>query len=74
MNYPAGSRFEQFRLACGLSSEGEERQVCMLLYYMGEVAEETLVLTGISSKDRNKYESVMAKFDTYFKVRKNINF
>ena len=63
-------RFKQFRLAFGLSSEGEEQQVCALLYCMGEGAEDTLVLTGISSEDTKKYQAVMAKFDTFFKVRK----
>ena len=67
-------RFEQFRLASGLSSEDEERQVCALLYCMGEGAEDTLVSTGISSEDRKKYQAVMAKFDTFFKVRKNVIF
>ena len=41
---------------------------------MGEGAEDTLVLTGISSEDRKKYQAVMAKFDTFFKVRKNVIF
>ena len=63
-------RFEQFRLAFGLSSEGEERQVCALLYCMGEGAEDTLVSTGISSEDRKKYQAVMAKFDTFLRSEK----
>ena len=67
-------RFEQFRLASGLASESEERQVSTLLYCMGEAAEDTLSSTNISSEDRKKFESVMAKFDTFFKVRKNVIF
>ena len=35
---------------------------------MGEGAEDTLVLTGISSEDRKKYQAVMAKFDTFFRL------
>ena len=58
-------RFEQFRLTSGLSSEGEERQVCAFLYCMGEGAEDTLALTGISSEDRKKYQAVMANL-THF--------
>ena len=41
---------------------------------MGEGAEDTLALTGVSSEDRKKYQAVMAKFDTFFKVRKNVIF
>ena len=67
-------RFEQFRLASGLTSESEERQVSTLLYCMGEAVEDTLSSTNISSKDRKKYESVMTKFDTFFNVRKNVIF
>ena len=63
-------RFEQFRLVSGLLSEGEERQVCKLLYCMGEGAEDTLVSTGISSEDRKKYQAVMAKFDTFLRSEK----
>ena len=63
-------RFEQFRLVSGLSSEGKEQQVCVLLYCMGEGAEDTLALTGISSEDRKKYQAVMAKFDTFLRSEK----
>ena len=42
-------RFEQFRSVSGLSSKGEERQVCVLLYCMGEEAEDTLASIGICS-------------------------
>ena len=67
-------RFEQFRLASGPASEGEERQVSTLLYCMGEAVENTLSSTNISSEDRKKYESVMAKFNTFFNIRKNVIF
>ena len=36
------SRFEQYRLASGLSKESAERQVSSLLYCMGEDAEAVL--------------------------------
>ena len=69
-------RFEQFRLAAGLSTEGDEKQVSTLhvLYYMGEDAEDTLTSTNISSADWKKYDSVIGKFDAFFKVRKNVIF
>ena len=35
-------RFKQIRLAAGLSTEGDEKQVSTLLYCMGEDAEDML--------------------------------
>ena len=65
-------RFEQFRLASGLSKEFEERQVCTLLYTLGEDSEDVLSSTNISEDDRKKYAEVMAKLDGFFQVGKNI--
>ena len=42
-------RFEQFRLASGLGSESEERQVSTLFYCMGEAVKDTPSSTNISS-------------------------
>ena len=66
-------RFEQFREASGLSKESQQRQVSMLLYTMGEEAEDTLLSTKISD-DKKEYDKVIAKFDSFFKVRKNVIF
>ena len=63
-------RFERVRLASGLSSEGKERQVCMLLYCIGKGAKDTLASTGILSEDRKKYQAVMTKFDTFLRSEK----
>ena len=41
---------------------------------MGKDAKETLVSTNISDDDRKSYESVIGKFDVFFKVRKNVIF
>ena len=65
------ARFEQFRLASGLSTESETRQVSTLLYCIGQDADNVLTSTNISDDDRKKYTSVMAKFEEFFKVRKN---
>ena len=67
-------RFEQFRLASGLSAEEDTRQISALLYCMGDEAEDTLVSTNISEGDRKKYSTVIAKFDAFFIVRKNVIF
>ena len=67
-------RFEQYRLASGLSKESEEHQISTLLYCLGEDSEDVLDLTKISAEDRKKYEKVLSQFDNFFKVRKNIIF
>jgi len=41
---------------------------------MGEEAEDILNSTNISNSDRKKYDRVVAKFDSFFKVRKNVIF
>ena len=44
-------RLEHFCLASRLSSEDDSRQVSILLYCMGEHAEDTLASTDISAAD-----------------------
>ena len=39
---------------------------------MGETDEDVLTLTDISEDDRKKFDSVITKFDSFFKVRKNV--
>ena len=65
-------RFEQFRLASGLSAESEERQASSLMYCMGEDAEEVLATTSVTVEQKKEYRQVVQKFDEYFKVRKNL--
>ena len=67
-------RFEQFMSASGLNKEDETRQVSTLLYCLGEEAEDVLVSTNITDESRKKYADVMAKLDSYFKVRRNLVF
>ncbi len=67
-------RFEQFRIASGLSEETEERQVSTLLYCLGEEAEDVLASTGITADDRKKYDAVQTQLDGFFNVRKNVIF
>ena len=65
-------RFEQFCKASELSSKGDSRQVSStLLYCMGETAKDTLSSTNIMTEEKQTYDSVVAKFDSFFKVRKN---
>ena len=67
-------RFNQFRLASGLSEEDKARQVCTLLYCMGETAEDVLSSTDITDDEKKDYDAVIKKFDAFFKVRKNVIF
>ena len=67
-------RFLQFREASGLSSGSETHQVSMLLYSLGEDADDVLTSTNISDDDRKNFAEVLAKFDAFFKVRQNIIF
>ena len=66
-------RFELFGIASGLSTEGGQKQV-RCLYCMGENAEDTLLFTGITSNKKKRYQTVVDKFNTFFKVRRNVIF
>jgi len=67
-------RFEQFRLASGLDSEPDCKQVSTLMYCLGEDANSVLTSTNPTDDDRKKYDTVIKKFDDFFKVRKNVIF
>ena len=67
-------RFEQYRVASGLDKEDDVRQVSTLLYCLGEEADDVLTSTNISAESRKKFDDVIAKFDDFFKVRKNVIF
>eukprot|EP00731_Ephydatia_muelleri_P004100 Em0002g276a len=67
-------RFEQYRVASGLAESTEERQVCTLLYCLGEDAENVLSSTNIKAEERKKYDVVVQKFDAFFTVRRNVIF
>lgn len=60
-----------YRITAGLTTKDETRQIDTLLYCMGKEAYSVLTLTNISADDRKKYTTVVAKFDEYFKVRRN---
>ena len=67
-------RFEQFCSASGLSSASEERQVSTLLHCLGEDAKDLLQSTNATAEDRATYNRVCAKFNAFFKVRRNVIF
>ena len=65
-------RFQQFREASGLSEASEKKQISTLLYCLGEEAEAVLASTNATADDRKEYGSILAKFDSFFQVRKNV--
>ena len=67
-------QFEQFRSASGQTAEDDLRQVSTLLYCLGAEADDVLTSTNISADDRKVYNSVVAKHDEFFKVRKKHHF
>ena len=73
--WPAWKRwFEQFRVASGLSGTDKSRLISMLLYCIGPEVESVLDSTNISTGQRKKYDSVIAKLDSFFQVRRNTIF
>ena len=67
-------RFEQSRVAAGLKDENETRQVSIPLYCMEEESNLVLSSTGITDADRKIYNAMMAKFNAFFEVRRNVIF
>jgi len=65
-------RFEQFLVASGLKEASASKQVNTLLYCLGEEAESVLNSTNITEDERKTYDSVLAKFDSFFQIRRNV--
>jgi len=67
-------RFQQFREVSGLATGSESCQVSMLLYCLGEEADNVLASTNITEEEYERFDAVMAKFEEIFKVCQNIIF
>lgn len=67
-------RFEQFRVASGLVNDDAVKQVNTLLYCVGEEAEAVLTSTNVTEEERKVYDTVVEKFDAFFRVRRNVIF
>ena len=59
-------------VASGLRETDEAQQVSTLLYCLGEEAESVLESTNATADERKQYDTVLAKFDSFFKVRRNV--
>ena len=66
--------FEQYKIASGIGSQSEAQQINTLLYCLGEESDDVLTSTGITDDERKSYKDVLDKFDSFFKVRKNVIF
>ncbi len=65
-------RFGQYVIAAGLDKAEDVRKVSVLLYCLGEESDDVLTSTNISDDDRKKYDVVVEKFDSFFRVRRNV--
>ena len=63
--------FERFRTPAKLAAKDEEAQVNMLIYTMGDKADDTLRSFKLSDADAKKY-SVKEKFEDHFIKKRNV--
>ena len=64
-------RFERYRIASGLCDDSEEEQVGMLLYSMGDCADDILVTLSID-EEKSSYKEVVDALNGYYGVRRNV--
>ena len=64
-------RFQQYRVASELKETDEAQQVSTLLYCLGEEAESVLESTNATADERKQHDTVLTKFDSFFKVHRN---
>ena len=66
-------RFERFRQASGLAEKEEESLINMLIYAMGDEADDVLHSFKLSAANLKKYDVVKKAFDEHFVVRDRRN-
>ena len=67
-------RFKHFRCASGLDKKSQKIQVNILVYSMGNKADDILSCFHLSSEDKVKYDVVKEKFEGYFMQGRNVIF
>ena len=66
-------RFERFRSATELNEDEEQKQINMLIYIMGEEADDVYKsFTFEAEGDDQKYDIVKEKFEGHFIVKRNV--
>ena len=66
------STFMTFRLVTELNKKSGEIQIASLKYCMGPEADEVLKTFGLSTESLKLFDTVLQKFDEYFKPKVNI--
>ena len=67
-------RLEQYRVASGLSTDDEGKQVYTLLHCLGDEAGEVFAACGATDKVIKVYAEAVHTFEKFFGVRKNLIF
>lgn len=65
-------RFDRFRIASGLTSKSEEEQVNMLIYTMGEKADDVFSSFKLTDSNSKSYKHVLEKFTAHFIPKVNV--
>ena len=65
------ARFERYRICVGLSLKPEREQISCMLYSMGDIADDLLVMMNVN-EETISYNELLAKFDAHFNARKNV--
>ena len=65
-------RFDCFHCVSGLGKKSQESQVHTLIYSMGDEADDILSSFDLSEKDRNNYDIVRDRFESYFGKKSTI--
>ena len=67
-------QFDRFQEASELAAKSKERQVNILIYTIGDKADDILASFGLSDEDQKKYSVVREKFNHYFVKKRNVIF
>ena len=65
-------KFKRFRVATELDKKANLVQISQLICVMGDNAEKIFESFGLTEVDRLTFDQVMAKFDDYFNLKRNI--
>ena len=65
------SSFEMYRKISELEKKAQDMQIITLKYTMGSKCEEIIRTMNLSDEESKSYETVMKKFDEYFKPKRN---
>lgn len=66
------AQFLTFRKVTKLETEAEDVQIASLKYCMGYEAEEVFKTFGLTATEEKKWDTVLRKYDEYFKPKTNI--